>query len=591
MTYRAPLADIRFALKHGTLLETALKEGFFGDISFEDVDAILVEAGRMADDVIAPLNPVGDSIGATFKDGVVTTAPGWKAAYTAWRKAGWNGLAAPAEWGGQGLPRVVNAACTEMWNSASMAFGVCTLLTMGAIDALAAHGSDELKRRYLGKLVSGEWTGTMLLTEPHAGSDVGALRTRAERVADGSYRIAGQKMFITYGEHDLTDNIIHLVLARLPDAPPGTRGISLFLVPKFMPDVAGSPGARNDVRAHSIEHKLGMHASPTCTIILGDQGGATGFLVGDENAGMACMFTMMNHARLDVGLQGVGVAERATQQALSYARERRQGSRVGRPTTETVPIIAHPGVHRMLMTMHALTQAARAICYETAMALDVAERISDKTARQAAYARASLLTPVAKAFSTDIGVEVASLGVEVHGGVGYVEETGAAQHVRDAWLGAIYEGTNGIQAIDLVTRKAPLAGGALIGKHIDELSRIVDAVSATNEAAFGCSAARLAESVESLRRVTRWVLARLEQNTDAALAGAAQYLRLFGVATGGCYLARQALTAPRHNTETEHRTALARFFAENISVEAATLERVVVDGAASVVDTGTMFAH
>ena len=311
MTYHAPLADMTFALKYGASLLPALDEGFLGDLSMDDVEAVLAEAGRMAAEVLAPLDRTGDRVGASIKDGVVTTAPGWKEAYDAWRKGGWNGVASSAEWGGQGLPQIVNAACTEMWNGACMAFGVGPLLTMGAVDALDAHGSDALKRTYLEKLVTGEWTGTMHLTEPQAGSDVGALRTRAERAPDGTYRITGQKIFITYGEHDLTDNIIHFVLARLPDAPPGTRGISLFLVPKFLLDAEGSPGERNDVRAHSIEHKLGIHGSPTCTMVFGDRGGAAGFLIGEENAGMACMFTMMNRARLAVGLQGVGIAERA----------------------------------------------------------------------------------------------------------------------------------------------------------------------------------------------------------------------------------------------------------------------------------------
>ena len=320
---------------------------------------MLKEAGRFAGEVIAPLNRVGDKYGTPFKDGAVTTPPGWKEAYRAWRNGGWNGLAAPTAWGGQALPQTVNAACTEMWHSASVAFADGPMLTMAAIDALNAHGSDALKRAYLEKLVSGEWMGTMQLTESQAGSDVGALRTRAERAADGSYRITGQKIFITYGEHDLTDNIIHFVLARLPDAPAGTRGISLFLVPKFLPDADGAPGRRNDVRAHSVEHKLGIHGSPTCTMIFGDNGGATGFLIGQENAGMACMFTMMNRARLAVGLQGVGVAERATQQALAYARERRQGRADGMKPTETAPIIAHPDVRRMLLD-HARAHPGRA---------------------------------------------------------------------------------------------------------------------------------------------------------------------------------------------------------------------------------------
>jgi len=322
VTYQAPLADIEFALKYGAGFSAALEEGLFGDLSMDVVEAVLGEAGRLASEVIAPLNRVGDTIGTTFKDGTVTTAPGWKEAYTTWREAGWNGLAAAEQWGGQALPQSLNIACIEMWNAAAMAFAVGPLLTIAAVDALHAHGSDALKKTYLAKLVSGEWTGTMQLTEPQAGSDVGALRTRADRAPDGSYRIKGQKIFITYGEHDLTDNIIHFVLARLPDAPSGTRGISLFLVPKFLPNADGSPGKRNDVRAHSVEHKLGIHGSPTCTMILGDNEGAVGYLIGEENAGMACMFTMMNRARLAIGVQGVGIAETATQQALAYARER-----------------------------------------------------------------------------------------------------------------------------------------------------------------------------------------------------------------------------------------------------------------------------
>src|SRR5476651_1616817 len=356
MAYRAPVADIAFALKHAAGLKAALAEGLYGDLDEAMVDQVLVEAGRFAGDVIAPLNRVGDKSGTPFKDGAVTTPPGWKAAYTAWAAAGWNGLAAPAEFGGQELPHAVNAACIEMWNSGSMAFGIGPALTMAAIDALAAYGSGDLKSRYLAQLISGEWMGTMQLTEPQAGSDVGALRTKAERAGDGTYRITGSKIFITYGEHDLTNNIIHFVLARLPDAPPGTKGISLFLIPKFMPD-----GTRNDARAHSVEHKLGIHASPTCTMVYGDKGGAVGFLIGEEHKGMASMFTMMNRARLAVGLQGVGIAERATQQAMNYARERKQSGHA---------IIDYPDVKRMLLTMRSLTGAARAICYATATAID-----------------------------------------------------------------------------------------------------------------------------------------------------------------------------------------------------------------------------
>jgi alkylation response protein AidB-like acyl-CoA dehydrogenase len=579
-----------FALRYGAALLPALEEGVFGDLSMDDVEAVLAEAGRIAGEVIAPLDRVGDQVGASIKDGVVTTAPGWREAYRAWCQGGWNGLAAPAEWGGQGLPQVVNAACTEMWNAASMAFGLGPLLTMGAIDALHTHGSEELKRAYLEKMISGEWTGTMHLTEPQAGSDVGALRTRAVRAGDGTYRITGQKIFITYGEHDLTDNIIHFVLARLPDGPPGTRGISLFLVPKFLLDAGGAPGARNDVRAHSIEHKLGVHGSPTCTMVFGDNGGATGFLVGKENAGMAAMFTMMNRARLAVGLQGVGVAERATQKALAYARERKQGRVAGMPAMQSSPIIEHPDVKRMLMTMRALTQAARTICYVTAIALDRAERGTDVAARQAAHARASLLTPVAKAFSSDIGIEVASLGVQVHGGMGFIEETGAAQIYRDARIAPIYEGTNGIQAIDLVTRKLPLDGGAVVETYLKELRDIVEAVNATNDPALGWSGVRLKDALDSLDRATRWMIARLDKDTNEALAGATPYLRLFGLTAGGCLLAQQALAALRQNTDAAPRVALARFFAENLAVQAGGLERTVVEGAPGVVGADAVLA-
>jgi acyl-CoA dehydrogenase len=590
VTYRAPLADIGSALKYATPLLPTIKQGLFGDLGVDDIEAIVAEAGRFAAEVIAPLNRVGDTYGTPFKDGVVTTAPGWKEAYRAWRLAGWNAVTAPLEWGGQGLPQIVNAACTEMWHAASVGFANGPMLTMAAIDALNAHGSDSLKRTYLEKLISGEWMGTMQLTEPQAGSDVGALRTRAERAGDGSYRIKGQKIFITFGEHDFTENIIHFVLARLPDASPGTRGISLFLVPKFLVNADGSLGPRNDVRAHSIEHKLGIHGSPTCTMIFGDGGGATAFLVGEENAGMTCMFTMMNRARLAVGLQGVGIAECATQQALAYARERRQGRTSDMESSQSAPIIAHPDVRRMLLTMRAATQAARAICYATALAIDRSERESDEVVRRQAHAQASLLTPVAKAFSTDIGNEVASLGIQVHGGMGYIEETGAAQLFRDARIAAIYEGTNGIQAIDLVTRKLPLGDGAAVNSHIEDLRGVVGALDASNDPGFGWTAVRLGDAVESLARTTNWLIARLAKEPEAVLAGASPYLRLFGFATGGCLLAKQALAALRLGEDASARLATTRFFAENIAVGAAALERTVVEGASGVIEADAALA-
>src|SRR5262244_4191316 len=485
MTYRAPVADISFALKNTAGFGPALAEGLYGDLADDVVEAVLGEAGKFASDILGPLNAIGDRDGTRFKDGAVTTAPGWKEAYRAWAQAGWNGLAAPAQWGGQGLPHALNAACLEMWNSASMAFGIGPVLTMAGIDALVAHGSEALKRAYLPKLVSGEWMGTMQLTEPQAGSDVGALRTRAERTADGSYRIRGTKIFITYGDHDMTDNIVHFVLARLPDAPAGTRGISLFLIPKFPVNADGSLGARNDIYPSGVEHKLGMHASPTCTMTMGDRGGAIGYLIGEENRGMQCMFTMMNQARLAVGLEGVGVADRAYQQALAYAQERKQGKAAGKNGDGLDPIIVHPDVKRMLMQMRAMTAAARSICYATAVALDVSKRAKDAEVREDAAARGALLTPIAKAFSTDIGNEVAYLGVQVHGGMGFIEETGAAQHLRDARITSIYEGTNGIQSIDLVTRKLAAGGGASVWALLAELDATIKQVETSNDPAFG----------------------------------------------------------------------------------------------------------
>ncbi|MBA1158268.1 acyl-CoA dehydrogenase [Microvirga mediterraneensis] len=591
MTYRAPVPDIVFTMRHVAGLDRAVADGVYGDLSVDLAETILDEAGRFANDVIAPLNREGDRHGAVFKDGQVTTAPGWKQAYRAWAEAGWNALPGPVEYGGQGLPTLLNSACVEMWNAASMAFGIGPVLTMGAIEALTTHASDDLKSRYLDKLVSGEWTATMNLTEPQAGSDLAALRSRAEPAGDGTYRITGQKIFITYGEHDLTDNIVHLVLARLPDAPAGTRGISLFLVPKFLPD-----GTRNDVRCHSIEHKLGIHASPTCTMIFGDEGGAVGWLVGEENRGLACMFTMMNNARLAVGLQGVAIAERAYQQALAYARERRQGRAIGAAEGMS-PIAVHPDVQRNLLTMKALTAAARAICYMTAEAIDRAHLEQDPARRKKAHERASLLTPVAKAFSTDIGMEVASLGVQVHGGMGFIEETGAAQHFRDARIAPIYEGTNGIQAIDLVTRKLPLAGGETVRGQIASMRATVARLLKEGTPAFGATAPRLRDAVESLDRATGYLLQAVSSNAQGeALAGATPYLRLFALAQGGTALAEMALAAQAlakaGDTDPAHagRIALCRFFAENIAVGARGLEETVMGGAGFLQDANLALA-
>jgi alkylation response protein AidB-like acyl-CoA dehydrogenase len=589
MTYRAPVNDMLLALNHGAGLQAAVKAGHYGDFDADITAAVLEEAGRFASDVLAPLNRVGDESGIKLEADKVTTAPGWPDAYQRWTAAGWNAVSGPEAFGGQGLPLAINAACTEIWSASNIAFGLCPLLTLSAIEALDAHGSDELKNIYLEKLVSGEWTGTMQLTEPQAGSDVGALRTRAEPAGDGSYRIKGTKIFITYGDHDMTDNIVHFVLARLPDAPAGTKGISLFLIPKFLVNADGTLGARNDIYPSGVEHKLGMHASPTCTMTMGDKGGATGYLIGEENRGMLCMFTMMNQARLAVGLEGVGIADRAYQQALAFAQERRQGRAIGKasdkPDNGPDPIIVHPDVKRMLMQMRALTAAARTICYATAVALDVSARATDAKVRANAAARGALLTPVAKAFSTDIGNEVTSLGVQIHGGMGFIEETGAAQHYRDARITAIYEGTNGIQAIDLVTRKLAANGGASVWALLEELSGIVSQVETSNDPAFGTTGAKLRDALGSLDRTSRWLLERVTSAPNDALAGATPYLRLFGSTLGGCMLAGEALAVRDLGEgagDPQRYVTLARFFAENISVQAASLERTVIDSAEAV---------
>src|ERR1700676_3540128 len=589
MTYRAPINDMLLSLNHGAGLQAAVKAGHYGDFDADITAAVLEEAGKFASDVLAPLNRVGDEHGIKLEAGKVTTAPGWPDAYQRWAAAGWNAVSGPEAFGGQGLPLAINAACTEIWSASNIAFGLCPLLTLSAIEALDAHGSIELKTIYLEKLVSGEWTGTMQLTEPQAGSDVGALRTRAERAADGTYRIKGTKIFITYGDHDMTDNIVHFVLARLPDAPAGTKGISLFLIPKFLVNADGSLGQRNDIYASGVEHKLGMHASPTCTMTMGDRGGAVGYLIGEENRGMLCMFTMMNQARLGVGLGGVGIADRAYQQALAFAQERRQGRAVGkagdRQGDGPEPIIVHPDVKRMLMQMRALTAAARTICYATAVALDVSVRATDAKTRALAAARGALLTPIAKAFSTDIGNEVTSLGVQIHGGMGFIEETGAAQHYRDARITPIYEGTNGIQSIDLVTRKLAASGGESVWALLDELSEVVKRVEASNNPAFGTTGAKLRDALAALDRSSRWLLERVTSAPNDALAGATPYLRLFGSTLGGCMLAGEALAARDLGEDAgdpQRYVTLARFFAENITVQAAALERTVMDSAEAV---------
>jgi len=582
--YKAPVEEIAFTLKHVAGMVEVMDSGLLGDLGEDLVDAILTEAGRFATEEIAPLADIGDRQGARLSNGEVRTPDGWRDLYRNWAAGGWNGLTAPEEFGGQALPHMLNVAALEMWNSGSMAFALCPTLTIGAVEALNVHGSVALKDRYLARMVSGEWTGTMNLTEPHAGSDLGVLKARAERREDGSYRIFGQKIFITWGEHDAADNIIHLVLARLPDAPAGTRGISLFLVPKFLVNEDGSLGARNDLHCHSLEHKLGIHGSPTCTMIygdgkFGDETGAVGWLIGEENKGLACMFTMMNNARLAVGMQGVAICEAATQKAIAYAKERTQGKAPGWSGPGMSPIIEHPDVIRMLLTMKALTQGSRAIAYTCAHAIDMSHRAADR--REHWQERAALLTPIAKSFATDAGVDVASLGIQVHGGMGFIEETGAARYLRDARIAPIYEGTNGIQAIDLVTRKLPLSDGKQVGGLITELKAIAGAVRSSNLDGFGTTADRLDSALADLEQATCWLLARLAEGRSAeALAGATPYQRLFGLALTGCYLAKGGLAQTADGAD-ESRIALCRFAAENLLSETAALKDRVVKGADS----------
>ncbi len=580
MEYKAPVDDLLAAMRVVARMDDGAAQGVYADLADGVAEAVLEEAAKFAQDRLAPLNRVGDKVGAKLVGGKVVMPEGFAQAYRDWAAGGWVGLASEERFGGQGLPILLNIACTEIWNSANMAFALNPLLTMGAIEALSAHGTPELQQTFLAKMVTGEWTGTMNLTEPQAGSDLNLLTARAEKQPDGRYKITGQKIFITYGDHEITENILHLVLARLPDAPAGTRGISLFLVPKYHVNADGSLGARNDVKAQALEHKLGIHASPTAVMIFGDQGGATGYLVGEENKGLNCMFTMMNNARLGVGVQGVAIAERAYQHALAYAKERKQGRAVG--ASGTSAIIAHPDIKRMLLEMRAKTAAARAICLATAAALDRAHRLPQAEARKAAHEEASLLTPLAKAFSTDIAVEVASLGVQIHGGMGFIEETGAAQYFRDARILPIYEGTNGIQAIDLVMRKLPLANGQCLRALLDRLHKAASDAKAVNTPEFAPIAARLAEAVGALESASAFMADALAKNPDAALAGATPYARLFALTTGGAFLTEQALAARAGGEGAGgegDRVQLARFFAQQVMNAAPALAQNVLEGA------------
>ncbi len=568
MTFRAPVRDLAFALS--TVGHDALIARAYPDLDADTVAAVLEAAGSFTTDVLAPLNRKGDMEGARYANGAVTAVPGFADAYRAFVADGWNSLSADPAHGGQGLSKAMELAVFEMVHAANMAFGLCPMLTQAAIEALAQHGTERQKRLVLPKLVSGEWTGAMCLTEPQAGSDLAALTTVARPDGNGGYTLHGQKIFITWGDHDAADNICHLVIARTPDAPPGVKGISLFLTSKFLLDEEGALGPRNDFRPGSIEHKLGIHGSPTCVMLYE---GAQAELVGEIGQGLPHMFVMMNAARLQVGVQGVAIAERAFQRALAFAQERRQGKAVWSGEYPAA-IYDHPDVRRTLMLMKAKTEAARGICLTTGVLTDLARLADTPEERAAALARQELLTPIAKAWSTDVGVEVASLGVQVHGGMGFIEETGAAQHYRDARIAPIYEGTNGIQAIDLVGRKVRMADGGVMRGLCAEMALTADLLTETTELAP--VGRRLAAGIAALERATDWILA----NPGApSLAAATPYLKLAGDVTGGWILGRQALAAAGSDDPwMQSKGALARVYASQVLAQASGLADGLMEG-------------
>jgi len=539
----------------------------------DTVAAVLEEAGRFAADVLDPLNASGDREGARLlPDGSVKTPEGFKAAYRKFIEAGWNGINKPADYGGQHLPQLVAAAVEEMWHAANMAFDLCPLLTQGAIDAIELVGTDDQKSRYLPHMVSGEWTGTMNLTEPQAGSDLAAVRMRAEPQPDGSWKLFGQKIFITYGEHDFAENIVHLVLARTPGAPEGVKGISLFIVPKFLVNADGSLGARNDVHCVSLEHKLGIHASPTAVLAYGDHGGATGYLIGEQNRGLEYMFIMMNQARFSVGMEGVGLSERAYQRAVSYARERVQGRPVGgEKTARPAPIIEHPDIRRMLMTMRAYIEAMRALGYVTAAAIDNARHAAGAALRSQHQAFVDLMIPVVKGWCTETAQEITYLGVQVHGGMGFIEETGAAQYYRDARIITIYEGTTGIQASDLVGRKTARDSGATANLVAAQIDKVAAHLASHTDPSLNAIGLRLAAATAALQSAIDWMVSTSAANARTAYAGSVPYLKLWGIVAGGWQMGRAAMVAVDKLARGEGdaafmraKIATARFYAENL---------------------------
>jgi len=588
MSYQAPLKDLLFCMSElAGLAQVATLPGF-EEAGAETAQAVLEECAKFNEGVIAPLNWEGDKTPSSWKDGVVTTPPGFKDAYRQYAEGGWQGLQHPSEFGGQGLPKTIGAACIEISNSANLSFALCPLLTDGAIEALLIAGSDELKQVYLARMISGEWTGTMNLTEPQAGSDLALVRTRAEPQADGTYKVFGTKIFITYGEHDMADNIVHLVLARVTGAPEGVKGISLFVVPKFMVNADGSLGARNDVHCVSIEHKLGIKASATAVLQFGDQGGAVGYLVGEENRGLEYMFIMMNAARFGVGVQGIAIAERAYQLAVAYAKDRVQGRPVDGSLPGAGPIIHHPDVKRMLLTMRSVIEGCRAAAITAAAAYDTAHAHPDAAVRKRSQAAYEFLVPLVKGFSTEMSIEVTSLGVQVHGGMGFIEETGAAQHYRDARILSIYEGTTAIQANDLVGRKTARDGGATAKALAREIEATEAALRDSNDAAAQAMARRLTAARQAFLDAVDFVVANAKSDPNAAFAGSVPYLLLAGNLVAGWQLARSMLVAEAKLAVGEdvefmrNKIAVARFYAEHVLTRVPGLRDSVVDGAAAV---------
>jgi alkylation response protein AidB-like acyl-CoA dehydrogenase len=586
--YSAPERDMQFVLRELAGLDEIAALPGFGDATPDLVEQILAESARFCAEVLAPLNRSGDVEGSTWRDGEVTTPKGFKAAYRQFVEGGWNALQFPPEYGGQGLPKLVAAPVMEMWKSANLSFSLCPLLTGGAIEALLLRGSDAQKRVYLPKMVEGTWAGTMNLTEPQAGSDLAQVKTRAVPEGD-QYRIFGQKIFITYGEHDLAENIVHLVLARTPDAPAGVKGISLFVVPKFMPRADGTLGERNDVRCVSIEHKLGIHASPTAVMAFGDKAGAIGYLVGEENRGLEYMFVMMNAARFAVGMEGVALCERAYQKALAYAKERVQSREIGGSGSKPAPIIRHPDVRRMLMSMKAQAEATRALAYVTAAAHDKAHHHPDEGVRARGQAFVDLMIPVVKGWSTETSIEVASTGIQVHGGMGFIEETGAAQYLRDARITTIYEGTTGIQANDLIGRKVAREGGATAKAVLAEVDATVAALRAAASPDLAVIGARLAAGRKAAGDCVDWIVATAGSDPKAVHAGAVPFLKLCGAVFGGWQMGRAAVAAQARLGRGEGdaaflraKIATARFFADHHLAHAPALRDVVLEGAAGV---------